>query len=350
MHKSPVRDRLMSDQSMSFAGCDTGKDTIDICLLTPTGSRHHRQVANTADGLRAFVAWLAAFAPVRVVVEASGRYSLDLSLALHEAGGIEVMVANPRALKDYRRATMERSKTDKVDAASICDFASRMAFVPWQPPDADVLELQQIARRIEALIAEGAREKNRLQSARATKTASHVVTNDIEVNGRCEVALRHLERRIAELEKQALRLVTSSAALAPVLERLTSVRGIATRSAVRIMSELLALPDGLTVRQWVAYAGLDVRKYESGTSVEKRPCISKVGSTRLRCALYMPALVASQKEPAVKAYADGLKARGKKPKAALVAVMRKLLHAIYGMLKHEADFDGSKFYAGPITA
>ena len=339
MDKSPT-----PDLSVSFAGCDTGKDTIDVCVLTAAGRLHHRPFSNTADGLRQLVAWLSGFAPMRVVVEASGRYSLDLALALHEADGIEVMVANPRALKDYRRATMERSKTDKVDAASICDFAARMPFVPWQPPDSDVLELQQIARRIEALIAEGAREKNRLQSAQATRTASRVVMNDIEVN------LRHLERRVAELEKQALRLVTSSAALAPVLRRLTSVRGIAERSAVRIMAELLVLPEGLTVRQWVAYAGLDVRKYQSGSSVEKRPCISKVGSTRLRCALYMPALVASQKEPAVKAYADGLKARGKKPMVAVVAVMRKLLHAIYGMLKHEADFDGKKFYAGPITA
>lgn len=328
----------------SVAGCDTGKDTIDVCLLSATGQRHHRQVTNTAAGLQRLVDWFCSFGPMRVVVEASGRYSLDLALALHAAEGIDVMVANPRALKDYRRATMERSKTDKVDAASICDFAARMPFVPWQPPADEVLELQQIARRIEALIAEAAREKNRLQSARVTKTASRVVTNDIEVN------LRHLERRVAELEKQAVRVITSSSVLAPVLARLTSVPGIATRSAVRIMSEVLVLPQGLTARQWVAYAGLDVRRYASGSSVEKRPCISKVGSARLRCALYMPALVATQKNPAVRAYAQQLKARGKKPMVALVAVMRKLLHAIYGMLKHEADFDGAKFYAGSITA
>ena len=131
---------------------------------------------------------------------------------------------------------------------------------------------------------------------------------------------------------------------------MTSVPGIAEGSGLRIMAELLGLPEGLSVRQWVAYAGLDVRKYESGTSVEKRPGISKVGSVRLRCALYMPALVAMEKNPVVRAYADALKARGKKPMVAIVAVMRKLLHAIYGMLKHEADFDASKFYTGPITA
>jgi transposase len=134
------------------------------------------------------------------------------------------------------------------------------------------------------------------------------------------------------------------------MARLTSVRGIGHRSALLIMAEVLVLPPELTVRQWVAYAGLDVRRYESGSSVERRRCISKVGNVRLRGALYMPALVASRFEPSVRAYVEQLKGRGKRPMVAQVAVMRKLLHAIYGMLKHGEDFDGAKFYAGPLPA
>ena len=98
------------------------------------------------------------------------------------------------------------------------------------------------------------------------------------------------------------------------------------------------------MREWVAYAGLDVRHHDSGRSVRKPGRISKEGNVHLRRVLYMPALVASRSEPHVRAFYEKLAGRGKKPLVALVAVMRKLLHAIYGMLKHDQDFDGSKFY------
>ncbi|HMB90612.1 MAG TPA: IS110 family transposase [Rhodothermales bacterium] len=263
---------------------------------------------------------------------------LDLALALHEAERVEIMVANPRALKDYRRAHMQRSKTDKVDATIICDYARRMPFVRWQPPSEEVLELQQIARRIQTLIVERSREKNRLRTAHATVTTSALVINDIEVN------LRHLDRRIAELERQALRRVAASAPIQRAHRHLTSVPGISDRSAVQLLAEILVLPQGLSVREWVAFAGLDVRRYESGTSVERPRRISRVGNVRLRRALYMPALVAIRHDEAIGAFYEKLLGRGKKPLVAIVAVMRKLLHAIYGMLKHDADFDSSKFY------
>jgi transposase len=94
----------------------------------------------------------------------------------------------------------------------------------------------------------------------------------------------------------------------------------------------------------VAHAGLDPRPYESGTSVHRPRRISKVGNRHLRAALYTPALVAIQHQPNVKAFYDKLIAAGKKPMQAVVAVMRKLLHAIWGMLKHDQDFDGNKFF------
>src|ERR1700674_1860805 len=96
--------------------------------------------------------------------------------------------------------------------------------------------------------------------------------------------------------------------------------------------------------QWVAHAGLDPRPYESGISIHRPRRITKVGNRHLRAALYMPALVAIQHDPNVKAFYNKLIAAGKKPMQAVVAVMRKLLHAIWGMLKHDQDFDGNKFF------
>ena len=327
------------------AGCDVSADTLDAARQTADRLEHAR-FPNTQTGHSALIRWLTAPGlPVRVVLEASGIYGLDLTLALHEADSIEVMVLNPRAAKDYRRAHMHRSKTDQIDAAVLCDYAQRMPFTPWQPPNEDAVELRWLSRRVADLTVERTREKNRLHAASASRTSSPIVINDIEVN------LRHLERRIAEMVRQAMKLVRASAAIAPAFEHMTSVRGIAAKSAVLLLGELLCLPRDMNVREWVAYAGLDVRQHRSGRSVEARPRISKEGNVHIRRALYMPALVAVQREPHVGAFYEQLVERGKPRMVAVVAVMRKLLHSIYGMLKHEADFDGSKFYQmGPVAA
>ena len=140
-------------------------------------------------------------------------------------------------------------------------------------------------------------------------------------------------------------MIRAHAALGRAFERLTSVRGIATHSAVQLLPELLVLPADMTVRQWVAHAGLDPRACQSGTSVDKPARISKLGNAHIRRALFMPALVAVQHEPHVKAFFDTLVARNKTPLQAYVAVMRKLLHAIYGMFRTDTDFIGEKFYA-----
>lgn len=132
------------------------------------------------------------------------------------------------------------------------------------------------------------------------------------------------------------------------MTHLISIKGIARASAVQILGEISVLPPDMTVRQWVAHTGLDPRAFESGESVSKPARISRVGNEYLRSALFMPALVAVRYEPRVKAYYEALIARGKKPKQAVVAVMRRLLHSIYGMFKHGCDFDGELFYALPV--
>jgi hypothetical protein len=86
--------------------------------------------------------------------------------------------------------------------------------------------------------------------------------------------------------------------------------------------------------------------YSSNPSLEGKPTrISKTGNVHLRAALYMPAMVAIRKEVQVKAFAEKLVARGKKPIQAIVAVERKLLHSIHGMWRTNSMFDGSKFFA-----
>jgi len=295
--------------------------------------------ANTAAGHKKFVRWATkAGRPARVCLEATGIYSLEFALALHHAKNVEVMVVNPRAIKDFARACMQRAKTDAVDAGGILEYLQRMPFMAWQPPAPEILELQAINRRIVQLNTELTREKNRRHAMEFGGASADAIAHDIEVN------IRHLERRIERMHDSGLKLVHDVPALATKLAHLVSAKGVGEASAMRLMAELLVLPDDLAAPQWVAHAGLDPRAYDSGTSIHRPRRISKVGNRHLRAALYMPALVAIQHQPNVKAFYNKLVAAGKKPMQAVVAVMRKLLHAIWGMLKHDQDFDGEKFF------
>jgi len=326
-------------RKVTEAGIDVSKDVLDVAVRRDERRLETARFANDAAGHTKLIRWLTKGGrPVRVVLESTGTYSLDIALALHRARGVTVMVANPRAIKQFTGALMQRSKTDLTAAVALRDFVIRMPFVAWEPPAAPVLELRGIARRIAALVVERTRERNRLHALHATAEASPIVCNDIDVN------VRHLERRIELLSAQAVALIGQHAELQTAFDLLVSVPGIATHSAVQLLPELLVLPETMTVRQWVAHAGLDPRAHQSGTSVDKPARISKVGNAHIRRALYMPALVAVQHNRHVRAFFEKLVARGKTALQAYVAVMRKLLHAIYGMFTTRTTFVAAKFH------
>jgi len=233
---------------------------------------------------------------------------------------------------------MTRAKTDRVDALGILDYLRRMPFAAWTPPAADVLALQQITRRLTQLKGEMTREQNRLHAVEQIPAPAKVIARDLRLN------IAHLQRRILALEKEALAVAQSSVLLAKPLALLTTVPGIAHKSGLRVLGELLVLPKGLKAPQWVAHAGLDPRPFESGASVHKPRRLSKTGNAHLRAALFLPALVAIRHSPQVNACYQALLSRGKKPKQAVIAIMRKLLHAIWGILHHQQPFNPSLFY------
>jgi transposase len=297
-----------------------------------------RRWPNTVQGHRQLAAWLTqGGARARVVLEATGTYSLDLALCLYQAPGIEVMVINPRVSKDFAGACGQRARTDATAAHVLREYAARMPFTAWQPPSAAVVEVRAVMRRVATLVTQRIQEQNRLHALNATAALPSVVRRDV----REQIAA--LGRRIARLELEARAGVERAPALRAAYRHLRSVKGIGQRSALALLGELAALPPTLSVRQWVAYAGLDPRPLQSGSSVHPPVRISKRGNVHLRRSLFMPALVALRWEPAVQRFADQLTARGRAPLQVLVAIMRKLLHAIYGMLKTGTDFDGEKF-------
>jgi transposase len=301
-----------------------------------------RNFTNTPEGREMIVRYLRqAGRVVRVCLESSGLYGLDLALALSAAPGIEVMVANPRAVRHFATALMRRSKSDPLDAAVLEEFAARMPFQAWNRPSRAALALHALARRLRELVEIQTAEKNRQHAAGVSEAIPTVVRRDLARS------LRAQKRAIERLTRQAGKLIGQDPELRERFELLDSVPGIGESSAVQLLGELAVLAPGLDARQWVAYAGLDPRQYSSGSSVHRKPRISKAGNKYLRHSLFMPALVAARHDPYLGAFYQHLLAKGKFKMQALVAVMRKLLHAIHAMFKNHQAYDGSKLFRLP---
>ncbi|MCE9610358.1 MAG: transposase [Chthoniobacter sp.] len=295
------------------AGLDVGATELVVALLRDGQPEPTCTLPNTPTGHRQLLQLLTRRgATARVCLEATGVYSLNLALALQRAARVEVMVVNPRAIKDFQRARLTR------------------------------LSLQQVSRRLLQLRAELTREQARLHAVEFTPDRDGLIAADLRAN------IRHLQKRIKALQQSAAALAAREPELAAQVARLRSVPGIGELSALKLLGELLVLPTGLKAKQWVAHAGLDPRPRQSGATDAPRH-ISRTGNRHLRLALFMPALVAIQRSPQIRAAYEALLARGKKKKVALVAIMRRLLHAIWGMLHHSQDFNPQLFHADPIA-
>jgi transposase len=323
---------------VQFVGIDVSAQTLVVHIQPPKGSCQRLTYANTWEGHQKLCRHLTGSGrATRVALEATGLYSLEISLALTQQPKVELMVVNPRSLRDFARADLRRSKTDAVDAQVLLEYSQRMRFQPWQPPAPEALELRAIGRRIEDLTDLLTQEKNRLHAAGFASSQGIVVCQDLKDH------LEHLEKRLEGLEREACRLIQSHPHLQEDFQLLISTPGIATKTAIHLLGELAVLPQDMGPRQWVAHAGIDPRSHDSGTSVHKPAQMSRCGNVHLRRVLYMPALVAVRCDPNVRAFYQQLLARGKKPLQALVAVMRKLLHSLHGMLRHRSPFQGAKF-------
>lgn len=320
-------------------GIDVSARKLDVAYRDDRGRALVKGFENESSGHKALVKHLkkrGGRSSIRVVLESTGVYGLEVGLTLVRAG-FEVMVVNPRASANFAKATMQRSKTDRLDAVMLLEFCEQMAFTPWRAPSNVQLEIRTISRRVHALMGTIRDEKNRLHAAT-------YVEQSVIVRRSIQATLRALEKQVAALRAAALELIERDGTLARRYELLLSVKGIGQISAIAILAELSMLADDMSDRQWVAHAGLDPREVASGTSLRLAPRISKRGNKYLRSSLYLPARVACRFEPGVRSFATRLRERGKLPLQVHVAVMRKLLHSIHAMFVKDQEFDGGRFY------
>ena len=310
-------------------GIDIAKAKFDVCVLLLDGTTRHKVFPNTAKGFELLRRWLLQHTTERVhaCLEATGTYGAALALYLHEQQHV-VSLINPAAIKAFGASRLTRSKTDRVDASLIARFCATQTPPAWTPPAAEVQELQGLVRRLDALVEMRTMERNRLSAGETLAAVRASITAHLE----------YLQQEIAQTERLIQQHIRQHTALHTQLLLLLSIPGIGAATAALLLAEINFAAFG-NARQVAAFVGVVPRLRQSGSSVRGRSKLSKIGSSRVRHALYFPAMTALRCSPVMQAWAAGLRARGKCEMQIIGAVMRKLVHLAFGVLKSRRPYD-----------
>jgi transposase len=301
-------------------GIDVAKAEL-VVAARPTGERW--AVANDERGIRTLVERLRAAAPrvELIVLEATGGYEL-LCVGALAAAGLPVVVANPRQVRDFAKATGQSAKTDRIDADVLALFAERVRPAVRALPDADAQELDALLGRRRQLLEMLQAERNRL--GQVFGRGKPLVKKSL----RAHIAFLERELRIADTDLGAM--VKRSPAWRERDDLLQSVPGVGPVLSLTLLAELPEL-GRLTRREIAKLVGVAPLSRDSGTMRGRR--FVQGGRAGVRAVLYMAALVATRRNAVIRAFYQRLLAAGKPRKLALVACMRKLLTTLNTMAR-----------------
>jgi transposase len=308
-------------------GIDQAKKKFDVALLR-NGKYKSKVFENNPAGFSALLTWLAKndVETIHACMEATGTYGEALARFLYEAGH-SVSVTNPAWIKAFGESELLRTKNDKTDAKLIARFCEKMEPTLWQPPSAEIEHLRGLGRRRDALINMRTQELNRQETSNET------------VNSSVQTVLECLDKEIEQISKLIKDHISNHPNLKHKYDLLNSIPGVGPASIEAVLSEINAFEGFETIEQVVAYMGLSPKEHTSGTSVKGKSAICKIGNSRLRKALYMPALSAIIYNPIVRALYLRMKAKSKNGMVIACACMKKLVHLIYGVIKTDKPFD-----------
>lgn len=307
-------------------GIDVSKKKFDIALLI-SGKIKNKGFTNSKEGFKSLLEWLVRHNvhKVHACLEATGTYGEGLAEFLYEAGHT-VSIVNPARIRGFAQSELIRTKNDRVDAGLIARFCEAMRPAPWTPAAPEIKRLQALVRRMDALVGMRTQELNRLD------IANFAVGKSIRDH------IAYLDQEIAKVKELMREGINKDPDLRKKRDLLVTIPGIGETTVSIVLAELNAFRTFDTIQQVVAFVGLVPKEKESGSSVKGRPRICKIGSARVRTALYMPALVAIRHNPVILAFHARLKAKGKNGKVIVCAIMKKLLHIMFGILKNNKPF------------
>jgi transposase len=381
-----------------FAGIDIAAETHFVAVVDEASGTVVKPTSFGEDavGYEKLLGLLGAPGEVLVAMEATGHYWQNLFAAL-AAAGYGVALLNPLRTRRFAGEDLERTKTDAIDALGIARFAAQKRPVVTRLPDGATQELRELVRfrdRMMQDFGDRVRQLHRLVDLGFPEFTRHVRSLDSELaaavlheyptaeaflgvpwkrlaklcyDGRHKVG-EELAKALVEAAKTSVgrhhgpayrvqirctcedldllrrRLRDTDADIGRTLAGhevgtlLTTLDGIGPTTAARLVAELGDIAGFHSAAAIAAYVGVVPGLRQSGKRQGNRAGLTPHGNARLRTALWMPTLTAVRKNAWLRSYYEGLRARGKLPKVALVAAMRKLLIAVYFVAKHRKPF------------
>lgn len=317
---------MMAQNDRVVVGIDVAKDKVDTCIRRLA---LRQTFPSTPQGHRQLVAWLRKHKVDKAAMEASGGYERGWAKALRQAG-IEVWIVDPKRVRSFALSAGRLAKNDAIDAEMIAWFAETFSEAPGQSHDAAHEQLQALVKARKNLID----IKTRLQTQNEHMPPGPVQKAHARV-------LKSLVAEITKLEAAIAALVKATPEFAERAEIIESVPGLAETTSATLIA---GMPELGQVSDEIAAALIGVAPYDDDSGQRRGERHIKGGRRWVRNAIYMPCLgAATQNNPVLKAYYERLLAKGKEPKVALVASMRKLIVILNNLIARRQKWDPCRY-------
>ena len=316
----------MAQNDVVVVGIDVAKDKVDGCIRKLS---LRQTFPSTQQGHRKLIAWLRKHEVTKAVMEASGGYERDWARALRDAD-IDVRIVDPKRVRAFALSAGRLAKNDVIDAEMIAWFAETFSEAHSQARDAAHEELLALVKARKGLLD----LQTRLQSQSQRIAPGPIQKAQARI-------LKSLAREIANLEDAIAAKIKSTPDLAERAEIIESVPGLARTTSANLLA---GMPELGHVSDKIAPALLGAAPYDDDSGNRRGVRHIKGGRRWVRNAFYMPCLgAATQHNPVLKAFYQRLIARGKEPKVALVACMRRLIVILNTMLARRQKWDPGRY-------
>ena len=326
----------MIDQ-MRYIGIDISKETFTVAYSSGKDAVV-RDFQNTPVGIRKFISSIDN--GCHCVMEATGPYSLTL-LYLLSKEGITVSMENPLKIKNFARAMLTTTKTDRADARLIALYGERMNPQPYKIPTESLMKLKQMRTVLSQFKKQLTATRNMQHSLEVLPIIDHRAMKAVKDS------VKFLEKQIAKMEKELAN--TTESEFNTQLKLLTSVKGIGITLASALIIATAGFTNFNSSKQLSRYLGLAPTYEQSGTSVNRRGHINRNGDSHVRGLLYMAALPASRYNAECRNAYERLRSRGKPGKVAMVAVANKLLRQAFAVVKSGVEYKDGFISPNPMN-
>ncbi len=322
-------------------GIDVSADSLACCLSTINLQQHvqvmsTKAFANSPAGYKALIRWtskhhLQQQVPLVCLLEATGVYYENCALALSKAG-LYVSVILPNKSKKYLESLGLRSKNDAIDAKGLARMGAEQALPRWQPMSEFFFTLRTMTRQLESL------QKNKTSLSNQLHATQHSIYQVGVVTRQLKSLIRTLEKQMTRLEKAIISHLNSDPEITEKVAHLCSIKGVGLTTVAILLAETNGFALMENIGQLVSYSGYDVVEDQSGKRIGTTK-ISKKGNSRIRRALYFPAItaVSCQVKPLHALFHRTYSKHNIKMKS-YVAVQKKLLILMYTLWKKNEPY------------